>query len=78
LFVRSCGAFLESSSTWTKKMEVGNDIIVIIMSLEHDKLIRSLDSRLGEFTPSYILHTHCVRDLFIGGGVIYLAKEIIR
>jgi hypothetical protein len=47
---------------------------------------------LGEFTPSYILHTRAfgtqgdhsllyfayasVQDLFIGGGVIYLAKKL--
>jgi hypothetical protein len=31
---------------------------------------------LGEFTPSYILHTHASGPIY--WGVIYLAKKIIR
>ena len=29
-----------------------------------------------EFTPSYILHTHAFRDLFIGGGLFTLQKKL--
>jgi hypothetical protein len=33
---------------------------------------------LGEFIPSYILHTRAFGTYLLGGGVIYLAKKIIR
>jgi len=33
---------------------------------------------LGEITPSYILDTHAFGTYLFGGGVIYLAKKIIR
>ena len=32
----------------------------------------------GEITPSYILHTRAFGTYLLGGGVIYLAKNIIR
>jgi hypothetical protein len=37
-----------------------------------------LHYRLGEITPSYILHTRAFGTYLFGGGGIYLAKKIIR